>query len=78
MKIEVLGPGCPRCQATEKNVKEAIKQLGLDAEIAKVQDIKEIMKYGILATPGVVVDGKVKVSGKIPTVEDLKALFQKA
>jgi len=77
MKIEVLGPGCPRCQATEKNVREAVSDLGIDAEISKVQDIKEIMKYGILSTPGVVVDGEVKVSGKIPTVEEVKTVLKK-
>jgi small redox-active disulfide protein 2 len=72
MKIEVLGPGCPKCQATEKNVKEAVKALGLEAEIRKVTDIKEIASYGVFGTPSVVVDGNVKCVGKIPSVEEIK------
>lgn len=76
MKIEVLGPGCSRCHATESNVREAVKQLGIEAEISKVQDIKEIIKYGILSTPAVVVNGEVKISGKVPSVGYLKELFK--
>ena len=77
MKIEVLGPGCPKCQATEANVKEAVKALGLDAEVRKVKDIKEIAGYGVFGTPSVVVDGQVKCVGKIPTVEEVKKWLQK-
>jgi len=77
MKIEVLGPGCPKCQATEAKVKEAVKALGLDAEIVKVTDIKEIASYGVFGTPSVVVDGKVKSVGKIPSVEEVKKWLQK-
>ncbi len=75
MKIEVVGPGCGRCLATEKNVKEAVQQLGLAAEIAKVTNVTEFAKKGVTFTPAVIVDGKVKVSGKIPTVEELKQIF---
>jgi small redox-active disulfide protein 2 len=77
MKIEVLGPGCPKCQATEANVKEAVKELGLEAEVRKVTDIKEIAGFGVFGTPSVVVDGKVKCVGKIPTKEDVKKWLQK-
>ena len=69
MKIEVIGPGCVRCVTTEKNVKEAVKQLGIQAEIVKVTDVAEFAKKGAMFTPGVIVDGQVKVSGRIPTVE---------
>jgi small redox-active disulfide protein 2 len=72
MKIEVLGPGCPKCQATEKNVHEAVRSLGLDAEVRHVTDIKEIASYGVFGTPAVVVDGQVKAVGKIPAVEEIR------
>jgi small redox-active disulfide protein 2 len=75
MKIEIVGPGCPRCQATEKNVKEALSQLGIQAEITKISDIKEFAKKGVTFTPAVIVDGKIVVSGKIPTVEELKNIL---
>jgi small redox-active disulfide protein 2 len=76
MKIEVLGPGCARCEATEKNVEQAVRDLGLDAQIKKVTDIKEIASYGVFGTPAVVVDGLVKVVGKVPTIEEIKAWLQ--
>jgi small redox-active disulfide protein 2 len=72
MKIQVAGPGCPRCQETEKNVREACSQLNLAADISHVFDMKEISKLGVLFTPAVIVDGKIVVSGKLPTVEELK------
>lgn len=78
MKIDVLGPGCPKCQATEANVKKAVEALGLNAEIRKVTDIKEIASYGVFGTPSVVVDGKVKCVGKIPTVEEVKKWLQES
>jgi small redox-active disulfide protein 2 len=76
MKIEVIGPGCPRCISTEKNVKEAVKQLGIQAEIVKVTDVAEFVRRGVMFTPAVIVDGEVKVSGKVPTVEELKKILQ--
>ncbi|MCM8831181.1 MAG: thioredoxin family protein [Candidatus Omnitrophica bacterium] len=75
MKIEIAGPGCPRCIATEKNVKEAVKQLGIQAEIVHVYDIAEVTKRGVMFTPAVIVDGEVKISGKIPTVEEIKKVL---
>jgi len=75
MKIEIIGPGCPRCIATEKNVKEAVKQLGIQAEISKVTDVAEFAKKGVMFTPGVIVDGQVKISGKIPTVDEIKEVL---
>jgi small redox-active disulfide protein 2 len=78
MKIEVLGPGCPRCATTEKNVKEAIQDLGVNAELKKVTDIKEIASYGVFGTPAVVVDGKVKSVGKVPSTDEIKKWLQDA
>jgi small redox-active disulfide protein 2 len=75
MKIQVAGPGCARCEATEKNVVEACNQLGLDAEVTHVRDMLQIAKLGVRMTPAVVVDGKVVVAGKIPTVDDLKGIL---
>ena len=72
MKIQVAGPGCPRCQETEKNIREACSQLNLAADISHVFDMKEFAKLGVLFTPAVIVDGKIVISGKLPTVEELK------
>ncbi len=73
MKIQVAGPGCPRCQATEKNVFNACAALELDADISHVYDVKEYAKLGVRFTPAVIVDGKIIISGRVPTVADLKA-----
>jgi len=75
MRIEIVGPGCPKCIATEKNVKEALKELGIQAEVVHVTDVREFAKKGVVFTPAVVVDGKVKISGKIPTVEEVKKVI---
>ena len=77
MEIKVLGPGCPRCQETEKNVKEAVAESGLDAQVDKVTDVMEIAKYGVFGTPAVVIDGEVKSVGKIPKKEEIKAWLTK-
>jgi small redox-active disulfide protein 2 len=77
MKIQVAGPGCPRCLATEKNVREACAQLNLDADISHVFDMMEIAKLGVIMTPSVIVNGKIVVSGKLPTVEELKKILSK-
>lgn len=75
MKIEVVGPGCGRCIKTEQNVREALKQLGISAEVTKVTDVAEFAKKGVMFTPGVIIDGEVKVSGNIPTVDEIKAIL---
>ncbi len=72
MKIQVLGIGCPKCKQAEANAREAIKNLGLDAEIEKITDVNEILDFGIMATPGLAIDGDVKFSGKIPTVSEIE------
>ena len=76
MEIKVLGPGCPKCEATEKNVKEAVAESGLDAQVDKVTDVMEIAKYGVFGTPAVVIDGEVKSVGKIPDKEEIKAWIE--
>lgn len=75
MKIQVAGPGCPRCQTTERNVINACAELNLDADISHVYDPKQYVALGVRLTPAVIVDGKVVVSGKVPTVEELKSLL---
>jgi small redox-active disulfide protein 2 len=75
MKIIVAGPGCARCQATEKNVIEACAQLNLPAEVSHVFDIKEYPKLGVRVTPSVLVDGKIVFSGRLPTVEEMKKIL---
>jgi small redox-active disulfide protein 2 len=75
MKIEILGSGCPKCKQLYENVQEALKTTGIDAEVIKVEDIKTITEYGILMTPGFVVDGEVKSVGKLLSSEEIKAFI---
>jgi small redox-active disulfide protein 2 len=77
MKIKVLGPGCLKCEQTEKNVKEAVQESGLDVKIEKVTDVMEIAKYGVLGTPAVVVEGEVKSVGKIPDKDEIMTWIKK-
>ena len=72
-KIEVLGPGCNNCARLEKNTREAIALAGIDAEITNVTDFAEIMAYGIMSTPGLVIDGKVVSHGRVPSAGDIAA-----
>ena len=76
MDIKVLGPGCPKCQQTEKLVKEAVQESGVEANVEKVTGTMDIAKYGVFGTPAVVVDGEVKVVGKVPSKDDIKAWLQ--
>ncbi|MCM8761872.1 MAG: thioredoxin family protein [Candidatus Omnitrophica bacterium] len=75
MKIEILGTGCPKCKALTANAEAAVKELGIEAEIVKVTDIKEIMRYKIMLVPSLVIDGVVKSTGKVLSVEEIKKLF---
>ena len=77
MDIKVLGPGCQRCQQTEKIVREAVAEEGVKANVEKVTDTMEIAGYGVFGTPAVVVDGEVKSVGKIPNKNDVKTWIQK-
>jgi small redox-active disulfide protein 2 len=75
-KIEILGMGCAKCNQLEERTKDAVKELGVDAEVIKVQDIKTITDYGVLVTPALVVDGVVKIAGKLPKVQEIKELIK--
>jgi len=72
MKIEILGPGCPKCAKTTDLIEETIKSEGVDAEIDHITDINEIVDRGVMMTPAVIVDDEVKVEGKVPTPADIK------
>ena len=74
--IKVLGPGCKRCQTTEDMVKAAAAALGIEASIEKITDYAETAKYGIVSTPGIVIDGKVVHAGGLPKEDDLKRWLQ--
>ena len=71
-KIEVLGMGWAKCNQLEERARDAVKELGIEAIVTKVKDIKTITNYGVLVTPALVVDGVVKVAGKVPKVEEIK------
>lgn len=72
MKIEILGTGCPNCKKLEQNVQNAVRESGKNAEVSKVADINKIIEYGVMSTPAVVIDGKVKSYGKVVSVEEIK------
>ncbi|MBN1199306.1 MAG: TM0996/MTH895 family glutaredoxin-like protein [Bacteroidales bacterium] len=75
MEIKILGPGCPKCKTLDKLTRNVVEKNGLDATITKVEDIMEIMKYGVMSTPALVVDEKVVIKGRIPSEEEiLKAI----
>lgn len=75
MKIKILGAGCSKCKKLEENTKLAVEELKVNASIEKVTDFKEIMKYGVMQTPVLVVDEKVKVIAKIPSIEEIKKIL---
>lgn len=74
-KIQILGTGCPKCEKLAESAKEAADSIGLEYELEKVQDITKIMNFGVMMTPALAVDGEVKVSGKVPSVEEIKAIL---
>ncbi len=78
MDIKILGMGCPKCKEVEKRVVNALAELGIAASVEKVVDITKIMEYKVLGTPGLVIDGKVVSTGKIPRPEEIKAWIQQA
>jgi small redox-active disulfide protein 2 len=71
-KIEILAIGCMRCAEITERAKQAVKELGIDAEVIKVQDIKAIADYGVLALPALAVDGVIKIAGNVPEMEEIK------
>ena len=77
MKIEILGTGCAKCKTLEENAKQAISKIGGFHEVKKVEDIVEIMNYGVMSTPALVVDGSVKSSGKLLSVDEILEIISK-
>jgi small redox-active disulfide protein 2 len=77
MKIHVLGPGCAKCTQLAESVATAAKELGLEYELEKVSDFNKIMSFGVMMTPGLVVDGEVKCVGRVPTLAELKEMLKK-
>ena len=76
MKIEILGSGCPKCQKLEAMVRETVAKHSLDVEISHIYDINKIVEYGVMMTPALVVDGKVKVAGRLPSESELLNLIK--
>ncbi len=77
MEIKILGTGCAKCKTLEKVTKEVVEQNKLDATISKVEDIMEIMKYNVMSTPALVVNGSVEVKGRIPSADGIKQILLK-
>lgn len=76
MEIKVLGPGCPKCKKLAESTQQAVEEMGIQAEVIKVEDINEILKYDIISTPGIVVNGKVIHSGRIALKKEIIKLLQ--
>lgn len=74
-EIKVLGPGCTKCRQLKEQTEKAVKELGLDCQVEKVTDIQQITSYGVMMTPALVVNGQVKVTGKVPSLDDLKKML---
>ncbi len=75
MKIQVLGSGCPKCRTLTERVEEAVAELGLDCEIEKITEINKIVEFGVMMTPGLVIDGDVKSAGKLLSIQEIKDLL---
>ena len=75
MKIAVLGSGCAKCRQTYNAVREAVDRTGSNAEVMKIEDLREIMKYKVMMTPAVAIDGTVRIAGRVPTVEEVAGLL---
>jgi small redox-active disulfide protein 2 len=75
-KIQVLGTGCPKCKKLAENAEAAAKELGIEYELEKVTDINDIMKFGVMMTPALAVDGQVKVVGKVLSPDEIKGMLQ--
>jgi small redox-active disulfide protein 2 len=74
-KVQILGTGCPKCKKLFEAAQQAVKELGAEAEVTKVEDINEIMKFGVMMTPALAVDGEIKVVGRIPKPDELKTMI---
>ena len=78
MKLQILGTGCAKCNALAMATEKAAQSLGVPYQLEKVTDLKQIMGFGVMMTPALVVDGQVKVSGKVPSVDELKSMLSRA
>jgi len=76
MKIEILGSGCSKCKSVEKLVRNIVEELGIQADIVKIEDLQEIVNRGVMMTPAVFIDGEAKIVGRVPTAEELKKLLR--
>ena len=76
MKIEIYGSGCSKCKKTEEIVRQAVKELNIKAEISKIEDLQKIIDKGIMMTPAVVVDGEIKILGRVPSIQDVKKILK--
>lgn len=76
MEIKILGPGCPKCKSLEKTVRDVVEKNGIEAQISKVEDIMDIMAYGVMSTPAIVVDGKVVIKGRVPSADEILKLLK--
>ncbi len=76
MKVQILGTGCPKCKKTEKNAMQALTNLNIQAEVEKVTDVNQIIDLGVITTPALAIDGEVKFSGKIPTVQEIEKVLK--
>lgn len=77
MEIKILGTGCPKCKTLEKLTRDVVEQNSIDATVTKVEDIMEIMKYGVMTTPALVVNGKVEIKGRVPSSDEIKQVLTK-
>jgi small redox-active disulfide protein 2 len=75
MEIKIIGPGCTKCKTLERLTRDVVSKNGIDATVTKVEDIMEIMKYNIMTTPALVIDGKVVVKGRVPSADEIKQLL---
>jgi len=74
-RVQILGPGCPKCAKLAEQARTAVDELGIEAEVEKITDIMEITNFGVMATPALAVDGQVKVVGKVPSTEEIKQML---
>ena len=75
-KVQIIGTGCPKCRQLTENAQDAVAQLGIECEIEKITEIAEIVKFGVMLTPALAVDGQVKASGKVLSAESIKPLIK--
>ena len=76
MKIQILGPGCAKCTRLMETAEAAAKELGVDYQLEKISDINQIMSFGVMMTPGLVVNGEVKSVGKVPSLDEMKTMLR--